>query len=135
MTFELRVPAPPYAAILLCDRIILNRDAILHCTILKPYIHWKAMLLSRHHWRSQDHNLSVHIWFWYATTKNNWSFQTILTMVALNWPIQYLGHPETLGKCIVVVPYCSSMGVTNLKVGKTIEFRRKRLVYSTLTTV
>ncbi len=27
----------------------------------------------------QYHNLSVFIWFWYATTKNNWSFQTILT--------------------------------------------------------
>ena len=27
----------------------------------------------------QGHNLSVYIWFWYATTKNNWSFQTILT--------------------------------------------------------
>ena len=48
----LRVPAPPYAAILLCDQIILNRDVILHCTIPKPYIHWKAMLLSRHHCRS-----------------------------------------------------------------------------------
>ncbi len=27
----------------------------------------------------QHPNLSVYIWFWYATTKNNWSFQTILT--------------------------------------------------------
>ena len=84
----LRVPAPPYAAILLCDRIILNRHAILHCTIPKPYIHWKAMLLSTNTAYSfihpspmpcQDHKLSVCIWFWYATTKNTWSFQTILT--------------------------------------------------------
>ena len=28
---------PPYAAILLCDQIMLNRDIILHCTIPKPY--------------------------------------------------------------------------------------------------
>ena len=46
----LRVPTYPYAAILLHDRIILNWHVILHC-----------------------------IWFWYATTKNNWSFQTIMT--------------------------------------------------------
>ncbi len=45
----LRVPAYPYAAILLHDRIILNWHVILHCTIPKPYIHWKGMLLSRHH--------------------------------------------------------------------------------------
>ena len=44
----LRAPAAPYTAILLCDRILLNRHVILHYTILKPYIHWKGMLLSRH---------------------------------------------------------------------------------------
>ncbi len=27
----------------------------------------------------QDHKLSVYMWFCYATTKNDWSFQTILT--------------------------------------------------------
>ena len=27
---------------------------------------------------SQGHNLSVYIWFWYATTKDKWSFQLIL---------------------------------------------------------
>ena len=27
----------------------------------------------------EGYDLSVYIWFWYATTKNNWSFQTILT--------------------------------------------------------
>ncbi len=26
---------------------------------------------------SEDHNLSVHMWFWYALTKNKWSLQTI----------------------------------------------------------
>ena len=26
----------------------------------------------------EDHNLSVNMSFWYATSKNNWSFQTIL---------------------------------------------------------
>ena len=48
----LRPPAAPYRAILLCDRILLNRHVILHRTIPKPYILWKGMLLSRHPCRS-----------------------------------------------------------------------------------
>ncbi len=28
---------------------------------------------------SQDHNVSVYIWFWYATRKHKWFFQIVLT--------------------------------------------------------
>ncbi len=46
---------------------------MLFCIVpYQNYIHPSSM-------SCQDHNLSVYIWFWYATTKNNWSFQTILT--------------------------------------------------------
>ena len=63
----LRASAAPYTAILLCDRILLNRHVILHYTIPKPYIHWKGMLLSSFTqpslMPSQDHDLSVYIGF------------------------------------------------------------------------
>ncbi len=49
---SLRAPAAPYTAILLCDRILLNRHVILQYNVSKPYIHWKGMLLSRHRGRS-----------------------------------------------------------------------------------
>ncbi len=33
----LRAPAAPYTAIMLCNRVLLNRHVILHYTIPKPY--------------------------------------------------------------------------------------------------
>ncbi len=65
----------PYAAILLCEQIILNRDVILHCTIPKPYIHWKGTPFVN----AMSRTLPFSVYMVLVCDDKEGSFYTILT--------------------------------------------------------
>ncbi len=79
---SLRPPAPPFTAIFIYVQNPWKRHVSLCFSISKPYIESNSMLLR---WHVLTSAVWFYIWFWYARTKRNIFFPSVLNINENYW--------------------------------------------------